>query len=98
MAEISRRNSVAVNVGGVPVGGGQAVVVQAMTNTDTADAIATAQQIVTLARAGAEIVRITVNNKAAAAKVAEIAARVGDAGLNTPIVGDFHYNGHQLLA
>ncbi len=98
MAEINRRISVAVSVGGALVGGGQAVVVQSMTNTDTADAVATAQQIITLARAGSELVRITVNTKAAAAKVAEIVTRVRDAGLNTPVVGDFHYNGHLLLA
>lgn len=98
MAEINRRKSIAVNVGGVAVGGGRAVVVQSMTNTDTADAIATSQQIIALARAGSELARITVNTKAAAAKVAEIVTRVRDAGLNTPIVGDFHYNGHHLLA
>jgi (E)-4-hydroxy-3-methylbut-2-enyl-diphosphate synthase len=97
MAKIDRRNSVAVNVGGVRVGGCNAVVVQSMTNTDTADAAATAAQVIALAQAGSEIVRITVNNKEAAAAVPEIAARVRDAGLNTPIIGDFHYNGHILL-
>jgi (E)-4-hydroxy-3-methylbut-2-enyl-diphosphate synthase len=98
MAKITRRHSVAVNVGGVWVGGEQAVVVQSMTNTDTADATATAGQIIELARAGSELVRITVNTKEAAAKVAEIVARVRDAGHQTPIIGDFHYNGHILLA
>jgi (E)-4-hydroxy-3-methylbut-2-enyl-diphosphate synthase len=97
MAKINRRNSIAVNVGGVHVGGCNAVVVQSMTNTDTADAAATAQQTIDLARAGSELVRITVNNKAAAAAVPEIIARVRDAGLNTPVIGDFHYNGHILL-
>lgn len=98
MAKINRRNSVAVNVGGVHVGGCNAVVVQSMTNTDTANAASTAQQIVELAQAGSELVRITVNTKEAAAAVPEIAARVRDAGLNTPIIGDFHYNGHILLS
>ncbi len=97
MAKINRRASVAVNVGGVRVGGSNAVVVQSMTNTDTADAIATARQTIELARAGSELVRVTVNNKEAAAAVPEIVARVRDAGINTPIIGDFHYNGHILL-
>lgn len=97
MAKINRRNSVAVNVGGVRVGGCQAVVVQSMTNTDTADAAGTAQQCIDLARAGSELVRVTVNNKAAAAAVPEIVSRMRDAGFNTPIIGDFHYNGHILL-
>jgi (E)-4-hydroxy-3-methylbut-2-enyl-diphosphate synthase len=74
------------------------VVVQSMTNTDTADAAATAEQVVALARAGSQLVRITVNNDEAAAAVAEIGARVADAGVIVPIVGDFHYNGHLLLA
>ena len=98
MAKINRRNSVAVNVGGVYVGGCNAVVVQSMTNTDTADAPATAQQIIELARAGSELVRVTVNNKEAAAAVPEIVSRVRDAGHNTPVIGDFHYNGHILLS
>jgi (E)-4-hydroxy-3-methylbut-2-enyl-diphosphate synthase len=97
MAKITRRKSVAVNVGGVLVGGSNAVVVQSMTNTDTANPVATAEQVIQLARAGSEIVRITVNTREAAACVAEIVARVRDAGLNTPIIGDFHYNGHILL-
>jgi (E)-4-hydroxy-3-methylbut-2-enyl-diphosphate synthase len=97
MAQINRRNSIAVNVGGVRVGGCNAVVVQSMTNTDTADAAATAQQIIDLARAGSELVRITVNNKAAAAAVPELVTRVREAGFNTPVIGDFHYNGHILL-
>jgi len=97
MAKINRRNSVAVDVGGVQVGGVHAVVVQSMTNTDTADVTATAQQIIDLAKAGSELVRITVNNKEAAAAVGEIISRVRDAGYHTPIIGDFHYNGHLLL-
>ncbi|MGH9837635.1 MAG: flavodoxin-dependent (E)-4-hydroxy-3-methylbut-2-enyl-diphosphate synthase [Blastocatellia bacterium] len=97
MAKINRRNSVAVNVAGMHVGGCNAVVVQSMTNTDTADAAATAEQVIALAQSGSELVRITVNNKEAAAAVPEIAARVRDAGLNTPVIGDFHYNGHILL-
>jgi (E)-4-hydroxy-3-methylbut-2-enyl-diphosphate synthase len=97
MAKITRRPSTAVSIGGVHVGGCNAVVVQSMTNTDTADAASTAQQIIELAQAGSELVRITVNNKEAAAAVPEIAARVRNAGHNTPIIGDFHYNGHILL-
>ena len=79
------------------MGGGHPIVVQSMTNTDTADAIATASQIIDLARAGSELVRITVNTKEAAARVSEIVDRVQAAGYNTPVVGDFHYNGHILL-
>jgi (E)-4-hydroxy-3-methylbut-2-enyl-diphosphate synthase len=97
MAYIERRKSVAVNVGGIYVGGCNGIVVQSMTNTDTADADTTAQQVIELARAGSELVRITVNTREAAAKVAEIVARVREAGLKTPIIGDFHYNGHLLL-
>ncbi|MFN8124777.1 MAG: flavodoxin-dependent (E)-4-hydroxy-3-methylbut-2-enyl-diphosphate synthase [Thermoleophilia bacterium] len=94
----TRRNSVGCAVGGVTVGGGAPVVVQSMTNTDTADAVATARQVAELAAAGSEIVRITVNNRAAAAKVAEIRARLrDDHGVDVPLVGDFHYNGHTLL-
>ena len=94
---IQRRKSVAVNVGGVLVGGDHPIVVQSMTNTDTANADSTAQQIIELARAGSELVRITVNTKESAAQVAEIVNRVRAAGHNTPIIGDFHYNGHILL-
>ena len=85
-------------VGGVAVGSDAPVVVQSMTNTDTADARATAQQVAALARAGSQLVRVTVNNEDAAAAVPEIARRVADAGVAVPIVGDFHYNGHLLLA
>ena len=97
MFEIKRRETVSVNVGGVMVGSAHPVVVQSMTNTDTADAKGTASQIIELAFAGSEIVRITVNNSEAAKAVPEIQQRVADAGYPVPIVGDFHYNGHILL-
>jgi len=93
----SRRASVAVRVGHVTVGGGAPIVVQSMTNTDTADAAGTAAQVEALARAGSELVRITVNTPQAAAAVAEIRRRLDDAGCTVPLVGDFHYNGHRLL-
>ena len=93
-----RRQTVAVRVGNVTVGGGAAVAVQSMTNTDTADAEGTARQIAQLARAGSEIVRITVDRDEAAAAVPEIKERLLRQGLDTPIVGDFHYNGHLLLS
>lgn len=92
-----RRTTVSVSVGGVGIGSAHPVVVQSMTNTDTADAAATAAQVVALAQAGSELVRVTVNTDAAAAAVPELAARVADAGVTVPLVGDFHYNGHQLL-
>ena len=85
-------------VGGVPVGSAHPIVVQSMTNTDTADPVATAAQVVALAQAGSQLVRVTVNNEEAAAAVPEMARRVADAGVDVPIVGDFHYNGHLLLA
>jgi (E)-4-hydroxy-3-methylbut-2-enyl-diphosphate synthase len=81
----------------VPIGSGHPIVVQSMTNTDTADAAATAQQAALLAEAGSEIVRITVNTREAAAAVPEIARRIQDMGVSAPLVGDFHYNGHILL-
>ena len=81
----------------MPVGSGHPVVVQSMTNTDTSDAAGTAAQVAELARAGSEIVRITVNDVAAAQAVAEIRARLDDMGVSVPLVGDFHYNGHKLL-
>ncbi|HEX9562317.1 MAG TPA: flavodoxin-dependent (E)-4-hydroxy-3-methylbut-2-enyl-diphosphate synthase [Gemmatimonadaceae bacterium] len=92
-----RRRTVTVTVGGIPVGSGHPIVVQSMTNTDTADPESTATQVVALASAGSELVRITVNTDEAAAAVSGIAARVADAGVTVPIIGDFHYNGHQLL-
>jgi len=93
-----RRKTVTVIVGGVPVGSAAPIVVQSMTNTDTADAASTAAQVVALAQAGSQLVRVTVNNDEAAAAVPEIARRVSDLGIDVPIVGDFHYNGHLLLA
>lgn len=92
-----RRHTVTAVVGGIPVGSSHPVVVQSMTNTDTADAESTAAQVIALARAGSELVRITVNTPEAAATVEEIAHRVADAGVQVPIIGDFHYNGHLLL-
>ena len=97
MPSITRRKSVNVNIGGVIVGSGAPVVVQSMTNTDTADIESSIQQIAALARAGSEMVRITVNNDAAAAAVPAIVAGIREKGWNTPIIGDFHYNGHLLL-
>jgi (E)-4-hydroxy-3-methylbut-2-enyl-diphosphate synthase len=92
-----RRPTSRVDVGGVPVGSGAPIVVQSMTNTDTADADATALQAGALAHAGSELVRITVNNDAAAAAVPTIRGKLDDLGIAVPLVGDFHYNGHQLL-
>ena len=94
----NRRKTVTVRVGNVPVGMTHPIVVQSMTNTDTADAASTAAQVVDLAQAGSQLVRVTVNNEAAAAAVPEIAARVSDMGVDVPLIGDFHYNGHLLLA
>jgi (E)-4-hydroxy-3-methylbut-2-enyl-diphosphate synthase len=93
-----RRETPTTWVGMVPIGSAFPVVVQSMTNTDTADAAGTAAQVLALAAAGSQIVRITVNNEEAAAAVPEIVQRVRDAGVPTPVVGDFHYNGHLLLA
>jgi (E)-4-hydroxy-3-methylbut-2-enyl-diphosphate synthase len=93
-----RRFAVAVKVGGISVGGGAPVVVQSMTNTDTADVAGTTKQVAELARAGSEVVRITVNTAEAAAQVATIREKLDRMGVNVPLVGDFHYNGHQLLA
>jgi (E)-4-hydroxy-3-methylbut-2-enyl-diphosphate synthase len=95
---LERRISSRVMVGPVAIGGGAPVVVQSMTNTDTADAAATAQQVAELARAGAELVRITVNSPEAAAQVAPIRERLDAMGCDVPLIGDFHYNGHKLLA
>ncbi len=92
-----RRTTTLVDVGGVLVGGAEPIVVQSMTNTDTADADATAIQVARLAHAGSQLVRITVNNDAAAAAVPTIVAKLHDLGVFVPIIGDFHYNGHKLL-
>ena len=94
---MSRRPSVTVRVRGVAVGGSHPVVVQSMTNTDTADAAGTADQVAALYEAGSQLVRITVNNDEAARAVPEIRERLQDRGLDVPLVGDFHYNGHLLL-
>ena len=93
-----RRASVGVSVGGVRVGGDAPIVVQSMTNTDTADVAATAKQVAELARAGSELVRLTVNTAEAAAAVPRIRERLDMMGVGVPLIGDFHYNGHQLLA
>jgi (E)-4-hydroxy-3-methylbut-2-enyl-diphosphate synthase len=93
----ARRRTVTVDVGGVMVGSSHPVVVQSMTNTDTADADATAIQVARLAHAGSELVRVTVNNDAAAAAVPDMVRKLRDLGVGVPVIGDFHYNGHQLL-
>ena len=92
-----RRTSVQVSIGAVRVGGGAPIVVQSMTNTDTAEIAATARQVEQLARAGSELVRVTVNTSEAAAAVAPIRERLERAGVNVPLIGDFHFNGHKLL-
>ncbi len=97
MTTINRRQSVTVTVGGIPVGSDHPVVVQSMTNTDTADADATAIQVAQLAHAGSELVRITVNNDAAAEAVPVIREKLDRLGVDVPLIGDFHYNGHLLL-
>ena len=94
---ILRHRTTPVRVGSVTVGGDAPIVVQSMTNTDTADAVRTAIQVAELARAGSEIVRITVNTEEAAAAVPEIRERLAKMGLEVPLVGDFHFNGHKLL-
>ncbi|MBL8501125.1 MAG: flavodoxin-dependent (E)-4-hydroxy-3-methylbut-2-enyl-diphosphate synthase [Nitrosomonas sp.] len=94
---INRRSSVGVRIGSIMLGGGAPVVVQSMTNTDTVDEIATTEQVAQLARAGSELVRITVNSMEAAKAVAGIRARLDDMGCHVPLVGDFHFNGHKLL-
>ena len=95
---LPRRACVGVRIGSVLVGGGAPVVVQSMTNTDTADIAGTAKQVAELARAGSELVRITVNTPAAAAAVPHIVERLDMMGVSVPLIGDFHYNGHQLLS
>jgi (E)-4-hydroxy-3-methylbut-2-enyl-diphosphate synthase len=97
MAEIKRRKSHTANVGGVRVGGDAPVVVQSMTNTDTADIRSTVRQVADLARAGSELVRVTVNNDDAAKAVYPMVEELKMMGINVPIIGDFHYNGHILL-
>jgi len=97
-AALARRTSVPVDVGGVAVGGGAPIVVQSMTNTDTADVKSTVDQVAALARAGSELVRITVDRSEAAAAVPHIKERLLARGVDVPIIGDFHYIGHKLLA
>src|SRR6476646_5874892 len=92
-----RRSSVQVSIASVRVGGTNPIVVQSMTNTDTADVEGTAQQVKSLARAGSELVRITVNTSEAAAAVAPIRERLAQLGVDVPLIGDFHFNGHKLL-
>ena len=92
-----RRSTVTARVGGVPVGAGHPIVVQSMTNTDTADVAATVRQVTALARAGSELVRVTVNNDEAAAAVPRIVDELDRTGVPVPVIGDFHYNGHLLL-
>ncbi|HSS46304.1 MAG TPA: flavodoxin-dependent (E)-4-hydroxy-3-methylbut-2-enyl-diphosphate synthase [Burkholderiales bacterium] len=97
MQAISRRTSVGVKIGPVTIGGGAPIVVQSMTNTDTADATATATQVEELATAGSELVRITVNSAEAAQQVARIREQLDQTGCKVPLIGDFHFNGHKLL-
>src|SRR5579864_8179522 len=92
-----RRSCVQVSIGAVRVGGPAPIVVQSMTNTDTADIEGTAQQIKALARAGSELVRVTVNTTEAAAAIAPIRDRLAQLGVEVPLIGDFHFNGHKLL-
>ena len=97
MAVAPRRRAAVVDVGGVKVGGDHPIVVQSMTNTDTADVASTVNQVMALARAGSELVRVTVNTEAAAAAVPKIVDAIAAFGVPVPIIGDFHYNGHILL-
>src|SRR5246127_1153633 len=93
-----RHHTVPVDVGGVKVGGGAPIVVQSMTNTDTADVNGTVEQVAALSRAGSEMVRITVDSEEAAAAVPHIRDGLRKRGITTPLIGDFHYIGHKLLA
>ena len=92
-----RHETLAVDIGGVTVGGGAPIVVQSMTNTDTADVAATVRQVRELAAAGSELVRVTVNTAEAAAAVAPIRDALAAQGCEVPLIGDFHFNGHKLL-
>jgi (E)-4-hydroxy-3-methylbut-2-enyl-diphosphate synthase len=95
---VTRRPTASAMVGDVPIGSAYPIAVQSMTNTDTGDAAATALQVAELSRAGSRLVRVTVNNDEAARAVPEIASRLADMGVSVPVIGDFHYNGHLLLA
>src|SRR5579862_7825254 len=97
MAALKRRASVAVRIGSVTVGGNQPIVVQSMTNTDTADVMSTVNQVMALANAGSELVRVTVNTEDAARAVPKIVETLDKFGVRVPVIGDFHYNGHILL-
>jgi len=97
MPPLTRRQTVTAHVGGIPVGSGHPIVVQSMTNTDTADVAGTVRQVAALARAGSELVRVTVNNDESAAAVPAIVEGLDRIGVGVPIIGDFHYNGHLLL-
>src|SRR5579862_4082719 len=97
MPSQQRRGSVPVRIGNVTVGGKHPIVVQSMTNTDTADVMSTVNQVMSLATAGSELVRVTVNTEAAAAAVPKIVETLDKFGVRVPIIGDFHYNGHILL-
>src|ERR1039457_3601771 len=97
MRPIQRRVSVPVKIGDVTVGGDHPIVVQSMTNTDTADVMSTVTQVMSLASSGSELVRVTVNTEAAAAAVPKIVDTLDKFGVRVPIIGDFHYNGHILL-
>src|SRR3981189_3577345 len=93
----ARRKSSAVRVGNVTIGGSAPIIVQSMTNTDTADVEGTVAQVKALARAGSELVRITVNNDESAAAVPHVRDRLDASNIHAPLVGDFHFNGHKLL-
>src|SRR5215471_9062814 len=97
MAVNARRKTVVADIGGVKTGGTHPIVVQSMTNTDTADVASTVNQVMALARSGSELVRVTVNTEAAAAAVPKIVDTCAQFGVRVPIIGDFHYNGHILL-
>ena len=97
MSLVTRRSTVTATIGGVPVGSGHPIVVQSMTNTDTADVPATVTQVAQLAAAGSELVRVTVNNEDSAAALPAILEGLDRLGVSVPIIGDFHYNGHLLL-
>ncbi len=97
LQDIKRHKTQSVKVGNVTIGGGAPIVVQSMTNTDTADLESTVEQVATLFEAGSELVRVTVNNEESAAQIPYIVDRLNKMGLDVPIVGDFHYNGHRLL-
>ena len=98
MLQANRKNTIAVKVGDITIGGEAPVVVQSMTNTDTADVVRTVKQVAELAKAGSELVRITVNTMEAAEAVAEIRTRLDKIGCDVPLIGDFHFNGHKLLS